>query len=135
MGPGHRTLVGRATYCFRRGLEAKPDDGPTLRSLAECLGMRAMTDARREVELFLSRKSAAGQQLALGKHPVAPGGSTWLIADRLAVNHLHLGEPDSARRIWQEGPAPSPAVRLTRLAEADMADSMPSPPSPAARPP
>ena len=57
----------RATHCFRRGLEAKPDDASTLHALAECLGVRAMTDARREVELFMSRKPLAGHGLILGK--------------------------------------------------------------------
>ncbi len=111
----------RASYCFRRALEAKPDDEPALRSLAECFGVRGMTDARREIEHVLSQKRLDGFSLNLGKHPAAPGVLTWSAADQLAVNYLHLGEPEAARRVWSQAAAPSPALRLTRLAESDLA--------------
>jgi hypothetical protein len=112
----------RATYCFRRALEAKPDDAPTLRSLAECLGARGMTDAKREVELVLARKNSGDRsRIVAAQHPSVPAGLSWSAADGLAANCLHLGDPDSARRVWNEAPAPSPALRLTRLAEADLA--------------
>jgi hypothetical protein len=112
----------RATYCFRRALEAKPDDALTLRSLAECFGVRRMADAKREVELGLARKNLGERSHILAaQHPSLPAGLSWSAANRLAANYLHLGDPDAARRLWSEGPAPSPALGLTRLAEADLA--------------
>jgi tetratricopeptide (TPR) repeat protein len=113
----------RASYCFRRALETKPDDAPTLRSLADCLGIRGMSDARREVELVLTGKSQAVRPGAReAERPTGSAALPWSAADRLAVNYLHLGEPESARRAWSEATAPaSPALRLTRLAEADLA--------------
>ena len=110
---------------FSRALEAKPDDVPALGSLAACLGVRGMKGASRQVELALARagKSSGGPSLALApEHPPAPAISPWSAADQLAVSYLHLGEPDSARRAWNEAPAPpSAALRLARLAEADLA--------------
>jgi tetratricopeptide (TPR) repeat protein len=38
------------------------------------------------------------------------------------VTYIHLGDPDSARRAWDRATGPvSPALRLTRFAEADLA--------------
>ena len=112
----------RATYCFRRALVAKPDDVPALRSLAECLGVRRMADARRKVERVLTGKGPVGQSLSLAtEHPGTPAILSWSAADQLAVNHLHLGNPESARRAWSEATPPSRALLLTRLAEADLA--------------
>jgi tetratricopeptide (TPR) repeat protein len=90
--------------------------------LAECFGVRGMTEARREVQLALSGRSSGKYFLTLGKHLAAPGALTWSGGDQLAVNHLHLGQPESARRIWNEATAaPSAALRLTRLAGVDLA--------------
>jgi Flp pilus assembly protein TadD len=48
--------------------------------------------------------------------------STWSHANRIAVTHLHLGDPDSARRVWAAAnDPPSQALRLTRMASADLA--------------
>lgn len=112
----------RATYCFRRGLEAKPDDAPTRRSLAECLGVRGLTDIRHEAEPALSGNYPNRDPLASDKHPAVAGGLSWSATNQLAVRYLHLGEPESARRMWSDArAAPSSALRLTRLAEADLA--------------
>jgi tetratricopeptide (TPR) repeat protein len=46
----------------------------------------------------------------------------WKLADRVAITHLHLGEPDEARRYWERAHAPpSPALRLARIAQAELA--------------
>ena len=90
---------------------------------------RGMADARRAVELVLSRKDP-GIRLPLTfrtEHPASAASLPWSAVDQIAVKHLHLGDPTSARRIWSEATAPSPALRLTRLAEADFAASMPRP--------
>ena len=112
----------RATYCFRRAIEAKPDDEPTLRSLAECFGIRGMDDAKREVESALTRKSRArrtGTQMM--ENPAEPAGMPWSTADRLALNYLHLGQPELARKAWNQAAAPASAAgRLARLAGADL---------------
>jgi cytochrome c-type biogenesis protein CcmH/NrfG len=49
-------------------------------------------------------------------------GSSWPQADRIAATFLHLGNPEAARRLWAEAAdPPSPALRLTRTAGADLA--------------
>ena len=112
----------RATFCFRRALAAKPDDAPALRSLAECLGVRGMTDAQSEAGFASSGNHPNGYSLARGEHPASPGVLSWPAANQLAVKYLHLGEPESARRVWNVATTvPSSALRLTRLAEADLA--------------
>ena len=99
----------RATYCFRRALAAKPDDAPALRSLAECFGVRRMADAKRKVELASRRQDPHQHPLIFGvERPGSTAALSWSAADQLAVEYLHLGEPDSARRIWNETPAPAP---------------------------
>ncbi len=112
----------RASYCFRRALEIKPDDAPALRSLAECLAIRGMTDAKREIELLLTRKAHASRP---GTHVIENHDSQavlpWPAADRQAVNNLHLGDPAAAGRAWSAATAPaSYGLRLTRLASADL---------------
>jgi tetratricopeptide (TPR) repeat protein len=112
----------RATFCFRQALAARPDDTPTLRSLAECFAVRGMSDARAETESALNHKNSSVYPLTLGKQSTASADLSWSAADQLAVTHLHLGEPDSARSVWNDATvAPSPALRLTRMAEAELA--------------
>ena len=113
----------RATYCFRRGLELAPTDVATLRSLAECFGVRKMAEARREVEARLAQSNPTGYaDQRLGDEREPPADMPWPSAERIAVTSLHLGDPDSARRVWSKAIAcPSPAQRLTRIAEADLA--------------
>jgi tetratricopeptide (TPR) repeat protein len=46
----------------------------------------------------------------------------WPAADRVAAAWLHLGRPDRARRVWERAAdPPSPAIRLARIATADLA--------------
>jgi tetratricopeptide (TPR) repeat protein len=46
----------------------------------------------------------------------------WELSDRVAVAHLLLGEPAEARRCWERAQAPpSPALRLARIAQAELA--------------
>jgi tetratricopeptide (TPR) repeat protein len=48
----------------------------------------------------------------------------WPTCDRVAATLLHLGRPAEARRIWeqQETDAPSPSLRLARIASAALAE-------------
>jgi tetratricopeptide (TPR) repeat protein len=113
----------RATYCFRRALEAAPADAPTLHALAECFGVRRMAEARREVQAVAARSNRTEEADGrLWEHAEPTTDSTWPSADRIAVTCMHLGDPDAARRVWSKATdSPSPALRLTRLAEADLA--------------
>jgi tetratricopeptide (TPR) repeat protein len=46
----------------------------------------------------------------------------WTLADRVAIAHLYLGEPAEAIQFWNRAEAPpSPALRLVRIAQAEMA--------------
>jgi tetratricopeptide (TPR) repeat protein len=46
----------------------------------------------------------------------------WELADRVAITHLYLGEPAEAQRYWERALAPpSPALRLARIAQAELA--------------
>ena len=113
----------RATYCFRRALEAAPGDVPTLKALAASFGVRRMTEARRIVESSLTRRDRPGDVLRLlAEHLPRPAASSWPQADRLAATYMHLGDPHAAGRIWAEAiDPPSPALRSTRMAGADLA--------------
>jgi tetratricopeptide (TPR) repeat protein len=46
----------------------------------------------------------------------------WATCDRVATTLLHLGRPAEARRIWEQtADPPSPALRLTHIAAAELA--------------
>ncbi len=48
----------------------------------------------------------------------------WATSDRVAATLLHLGEPAAARQIWERATdAPSAAVRLSRIATAELASA------------
>ena len=48
----------------------------------------------------------------------------WKLADRVAITHLYLGEPAQARKYWEQTHAPpSTALRLARIAQAEMAST------------
>ena len=123
VGPGHRTLLGSRDLllspCPRDKTRRHGD--PTL---AGRVSRRPRNGRRRrEVELALDQKRQTIRPGArVFDQPAAPAALSWSAADRLAVNDLHLGDPDSARRAWDNATGPkSPALRLTRLAEADLA--------------
>ena len=47
----------------------------------------------------------------------------WVILDRMAILHLHLGEPEKARDLWRRASAvPNSAVRDARIAAAFLAE-------------
>jgi tetratricopeptide (TPR) repeat protein len=114
----------RATYCFRRALGAAPGDAATARVLAACLGVRRMSEARRQIESRIGGKDRRVDLLGrlerdLVRPPVA---SSWPDVDRVAAAYMHLGNPRAARDVWAAAGAPtSPARRLSRLAGADLA--------------
>ncbi len=113
----------RATYCFRRALDAAPDDPPTLKVLAACFGVRRMSEARRSVESLLTRPDRLGDVFGRLEQDVVPAAdSSWSDADRTAATYMHLGDPEAARRVWAAAvEPPSQAQRLTRSAGADLA--------------
>ena len=114
----------RATYCFCRALEAAPDDLATRSALAECFRMRRMAQARHQLESHPAQKVLTIDRVdLLDEGPEPRAGSRWSRANRMAVTYLHWGDPDSARRVCTEvNDPPSQALRLTRMAEADLAD-------------
>jgi tetratricopeptide (TPR) repeat protein len=120
--PASGLAWARATHCFRRALEAAPEDVPTLKALAACFGVRRMSDARRWIESLATRTDQASHAFGPLEEFLGPTGiSSWKDADRLAATYMHLGNPEAARRIWREAPnPPSPAVRWTRMAGADL---------------
>jgi hypothetical protein len=112
----------RATYCFRRALEAAPGDPATRGALAECFRVRGMTRAQLQFDSRLSHKGliedTAGPSAAF---PEPTTASRWSHADRVAATRLHEGDPDTARHVWAEvNDPPSQALRLTRMAGADL---------------
>ncbi len=113
----------RATFCFRRALEAAPGDVPTLKALAASFGVRRMSEARRIVESSLTRRDRPGDVRRLLAEPLPLAvASSWAQADRLAATYMHLGDPYAAGRIWAEAiDPPSPALRSTRMAATDLA--------------
>jgi hypothetical protein len=53
-------------------------------------------------------------------HGIVPD---WLTRDRIAATLLHLGLPARARRIWEQAAdAPTPSLRLARIAAAELAE-------------
>jgi hypothetical protein len=121
--PAEGLSWARATYCLRRALAAGPADIPTLKAMAACFGVRRMSEARRGVESLLSGTGPSGDLFRPLEEPLARiAGSAWPEADRAAAAFLHLGNPQAARRVWSEAAnPPSEAVRLTRMAGAELA--------------
>ena len=72
-------------------------------------------------ELLRLRRPMAAAALARAAEQI---GRTlpWETADRVAVALLHLGDPASARRVWDRATAPTSfALRLARIGEAELA--------------
>jgi hypothetical protein len=113
----------RATYGFRRALEMAPGDVPTRKALAACFGVRRMSEARRRIESLPNRVDQPQDVFGpLEKDLGRAAGSPWPQIDRNAATFLHLGHPDAARQLWTEATdPPSPALRWTRMAAADLA--------------
>jgi len=113
----------RATYCFRRALEAAPGDVRALKALAACFRVRRMSEARGRMESLLGSSDRRGDVFGpLESHLEQAAGASWRDADRIAATFLHLGNPQAARRVWGDAAdPPSAALRLTRMAGADVA--------------
>jgi tetratricopeptide (TPR) repeat protein len=79
-----------------------------------------------ELSKLLDERLRHGRPLAaveLARQVEARGiALPWELADRVAITHLHLGEPAEARRYWTRAHgSPSPALRLARIAQAELA--------------
>jgi hypothetical protein len=98
----------QGSSAYRKAIERDPRAGTSQGILAASLAMRGM--------------SPASEQAALEEVRERRGVLPWGVAERVAATYLHLGKPDQARRAWlaATGP-PSEALRLARLADADLA--------------
>ena len=100
-----------STYSFKRSLATNPKNRATLRSLSDSYKLRGMSDAQADE---VTRVAAAS--LAQGR------GMPWALAERLAIAEMHVGDPRTARAIWERSlDAPSEALRLARIGDASLA--------------
>jgi tetratricopeptide (TPR) repeat protein len=103
--PARSLCFAQATFAYRRSVALDPALRSALSTLRRSLAFRGMTDA--------PAHEAEARQAAL----------PWGVVDRIAITYLHRGEPAAALRLWQgAGDCPSPALRLTRIAEAHLVD-------------
>jgi hypothetical protein len=97
----------QARSAYRAAIARDRTDGAARRTLAASFALRA-------VNPLLEQQVAAEVRR---RRPLP-----WRDADRLAETALLLGMPAEARRLWLEADAcPSPAIRATRVADADLA--------------
>ena len=100
-----------STYSFNRSLAASPKNRSALRSLSESYELRGMSDAQAEE---VTRVAAASLTQVRGM--------PWPQAERLAIAAMHVGDPRTARAIWERSlDAPSEALRLARIGDASLA--------------
>ncbi len=100
-----------STYSFKRSLATNPKNRSTLRSLSDSYKLRGMSDARAEE---VTRVAAASLTQVRGM--------PWSLAERLAIAEMHVGDPRTARAIWERSvDAPSEALRLARIGDASLA--------------
>jgi tetratricopeptide (TPR) repeat protein len=104
---------------------APPEAQPLRPSAVEDVSLPPGTGASELSELFEDRLRH-GRTLAaveLARQAEARGiALPWELANRVAITHLRLGEPAEARRYWERAQAsPSPALRLARIAQAELA--------------
>jgi tetratricopeptide (TPR) repeat protein len=104
---------------------AAPDAQPLRLSAVEEVSITPGADTTELSELFEDRLQHGRPVAAveLVRQAEARGiALPWKLADRVAITHLHLGEPAEARRYWERALAPpSPALRLARIAQAELA--------------
>ena len=107
--PARGMLPAQASFCFRRALDLDPTDAVALSSPLRSLEARDLSNAQQSMAAF----DAEGRGFV----------PDWPTGDRLATTLLHLGRPADARRIWEGATdPPSPAIRLTRIAIARLAE-------------
>jgi hypothetical protein len=95
-------------------LELNPEETEAAQSLDQVLQAQGMSDTGRTPTIPGQRGSADAD----GRR-IRPD---WPACDRLAATLLHLGHPAEARRVWAgAADPPAPALRLARLASADLA--------------
>ena len=100
-----------STYSFKRSLATNPNNRSTLRSLSDSYKLRGISDAQVEE---VTRVGAASLTQARGM--------PWPLAERLAIAEMHVGDPRTARAIWERSlDAPSEALRLARIGDASLA--------------
>ncbi len=100
-----------STYSFKRSLASSPKNRSTLRSLSESYQLRGMSDAQAEEVTRVAAESLTQVR-----------GMPWPLAERLAIAEMHVGDPRTARAIWERSlDAPSEALRLARIGDACLA--------------
>jgi hypothetical protein len=136
--PARALTVAQATFAYRRALALDPERPSVLGTLRRAYEFRGIADAlepstalpawRTVSDLSdlvedLIRKGRISSVAALSREAKVRGIAVpWEVVDRIALVHLHLGEPEAARRLWKDArDCPSPGLRWTRLAEADLA--------------
>jgi tetratricopeptide (TPR) repeat protein len=106
--PARGIFPAQATFCYRRALELDPNDAVALASLCRSLEAREMTDTEQSATVIESLRCRTD--------------ADWTTWDRAAAELLHLGRTADALRVWELAPgAPSPAIRMTRIATALLA--------------
>ncbi len=112
--PARGLLPAQAAFCFRRALELNPEETEAAQLLDQVLRDQGMSDTERALKI--PRQHGSAEADGRGNRP------DWPACDRAAATLLHLGHPAEARRVWAgAADPPAPALRLARLAAADLA--------------
>jgi hypothetical protein len=112
--PARGLLPAQAAYCFRRTLELNPAETEAAQLLDQVLSAQGMSDSDRARAIPRQRDSADADGRGISRD--------WPASDRAAATLLHLGRPAEAHRVWAgAADPPAPALRLARLAAADLA--------------
>ena len=101
--PVRGLLPAQAAFCYQRALEINPRDTDAQRSLSFAFQALRLSDTQGSLDRRGDR-------------------SAWTTSDREATILLYRGRPAEARRLWERAiDPPSPALRLARIATADLA--------------
>ncbi len=95
-------------------MELNPEETETAQLLDQALRAQGTSDGEPALTIPIQRESAEADGRPIRRD--------WPECDRVAATLLRLGHPAKARRVWAsaEDP-PAPALRLARLATADLA--------------
>jgi tetratricopeptide (TPR) repeat protein len=112
--PARGLLPAQAAFCFRRALELNPEETVAAQLLDQVLRVKGTSDTEPARTIPRQRGSAEADGRPIRRD--------WPACDRVATTLLHLGHPAEARRVWASAAdPPAPALRLARLAAADLA--------------
>jgi hypothetical protein len=135
--PARSLSMAQATVAYRRTVALDPTIRSARSTLRKAYVFRGMDDAQGPVTSLPSWRTVSELRelvedlLRTGRPRAAVAllheaderriALPWGVVDRVAITHLHLGEADAARKLWQRTQDdPSPALRLTRIAEAQL---------------